>query len=1647
MTKRKKKNALASALRAQHALKKKQSQIRANTHFRPLRTFLKACPDAWLTAMLEEARPVLEQAIQASCQKRICIFLSFTDGVRRARVLHAPGYDFGHVWKNLMRTVQQVHPKPFKIRWLRVDWIQDFQEKTWAELKRELSLSKRNYFRYGIALDENFNHAFLEMELNANAMLYPEKEQAKAELNEANFVRYAKTRFGNGISPDFSDDKPVCTFTTEAILFQPGKAPLCLHGYSGGKEGRDTGRRILEQLDRDTACQCIRDASIFLADQLNAKGRFVYGMHPCFDREINTYNTLRHASTTYSMLEAWEVTQSESLKAAIDRSLGCLTKELIRSYSLADGRNPAFLVDLDDEIKLGGNAVCLLALVKYTELTEDNQFLPLMESLGLGILLMQNPDTGQFCHVLHAGTLKIKEQFRIIYYDGEAAFGLMRLYGLTKDERWLRTVEKAFEYFIAKNHWRANDHWLSYCVNELTLYRPEEKYYRFGIENVAGHLDFVLERITTFPTLLELMMAAHKMIVRLKKDPDNSHLLHALDMDKFYHALEHRARYLLNGHFWPEFAMFFENPQRILGSFFIRHHAFRVRIDDVEHYLSGFVTYLHHYLDGASSSWGGDFHDRPDHGEKSVQDVVPEDAEETKKPDFDSSPYYSMKSCAKIVWGGDVNLGRRQHYRTRELSADRVLDLKRLRSADLSIVNLECVVATTGKQGIPKGEGGPYYYRARPEMLEILTSAGVDVVTLANNHSGDYGPAALWQQSLILDDLGIGHAGTGYDLNTALKPVFRRAGDLNVAIFSIDTTQHRFAAGHSSPGTAWLPMNNPAYSHDMLRPRIEKARETADIVFVAVHWGDNHASEPDANEIRFGHTLIDAGADAVLGASAHRLQGMEVYRNRPIIHDAGDLLFDSVRSNLADSGLFELEACHHGVLAVHFIPVGTGFGFSECLHGQEAFRVSSHMQELSFRLGTKLQVNGDGTASLRLNPEPKEKKYFTPAPFTRYRPETLLDYRPGPDYGQVAGVPAAYAIDPVSFQGIQLLGIRVDPVELKQRSMLWVESWWLADAPVAEDYRIDCRAVPVKPCRMPEWGREMDHDPCDWMQPTGRWVPGRIYRDFYGLRPPQMNQLENIPLQVEVRITGKDKADTVYVHPEKITLAIPGKDTPSPLRYRTEFPADLLTCQPGRTWTAEQLALVTGGKWLVPPEKGWFVRSIVNGKKHLPMRPGPTLFAAHTNHERKRHEGSTQPVKGLGDRHLLLAEMAHELGGAIVSRPVPDLPIDFPQLLVADPIKAIMELGFAARQRFAGPVIAVTGTAGKSTTVALIKTLFEEGQCLASVDNYNSRVGAPLQLASLSQDYRAAVIEVAQSALWMQRGPVTRLIRPTVSLITEIGLSQTRSMVKTIKDVARWKSRIFDGLVPGGTAILGEHLPHYDTVLSQAQRHAGRIITFGSSEGASLRILGISALKNGSRLTLALNGAEKTMDIPFKREGMLHNAMAALAVAHALDMDLKVSADRMYRYVPDEGRMQHAVCSMSCGDVYIIDDSWNAVVISMLNAFLVLKDSPCEGRKIAVLGRIVHLGDMAPELHAQLATPLMETGVAHVLTHGEEMFFLREKLPKGMLGPHFDKAAPLCDYLENFLKNKDLVLLKGSRRDSDFGDISKWFSGLRQGGR
>jgi len=556
-------------------------------------------PDREFDSRLARLRGAGQAAMKplAAPHPRFALFLSVSDGDRRAKIVGGTGDDFDAAWAMAAgRLAEVMAAQNITGRWLRLDWVEDVQPMRWKEFRALLAGIKRNYFRHGLALDRDLSVAFLEQELNANAMLYGGNAVFSAVVNEKNFSLYARTKFPELPAVNFADDGEVFVLSTAgAFSAETGES------FALNPSGPDASRRRIDRLTEDDVLFLIRNSSDYLAGEVQEDGRFVYGYHPCFDRRIEAYNALRHASSTYAMIEAWEVTRDEQLKAAIDRSLGYVSRELVREAKLPDGSEAAFLVEANGEVKLGGNAVTILALAKYSAVTGSTDLLPLAEKLAAGIRFMQNPETGAFVHVLNFADLSVKDAFRTIYYDGEAAFGLMRLYEQTRDPALIETVEKAFEHFIAAEHWRHHDHWLSYCVNELTRYRPEERYFRFGIRNFADYLDFVIERITTFPTLLELMMAAERMLSRIAENAELKHLLGLVDIGKFYRALETRAHYLLNGHFWPELAMYYRNPSRIAGSFFIRHHAFRVRIDDVEHYLSGFVAYLRYLREGEAS--------------------------------------------------------------------------------------------------------------------------------------------------------------------------------------------------------------------------------------------------------------------------------------------------------------------------------------------------------------------------------------------------------------------------------------------------------------------------------------------------------------------------------------------------------------------------------------------------------------------------------------------------------------------------------------------------------------------------------------------------------------------------------------------------------------------------------------------------------------------------------------------------------------------------------------------------------------------------------------------------------------------------------------------------------------------------------------
>ncbi len=499
------------------------------------------------------------------------------------------------------------------ITWLRLEWLNQASLMTWANLQQSLKNFKRNYYRSGIAFVGVREPWLLltEMELNANACLYAGNTVTHAQVNTTNLNVYFKTRHGSSQIPNFSDDLPVISFNTAGI-FIDADTGAC---HNLDIQPRFKGHRKLLPLSADSTQPIIELATHYLSRQVQPSGQYIYGHFPCFGRTIDTYNSLRHASSTYALIEGYEacchldrrnvedaIDRSETasaipakpslteMQSSIDKAMSYLTHQLIHVYD-----DKAYVVDTGGEIKLGANAVAILALVKYlqvfTETPLATDYINLANKLALGIVAMQQED-GSFVHVLHSQDLSLKAKNRIIYYDGEAAFALMRLYGLAKDERWLDCVTRAFDYFIKAKHHQAHDHWLSYCSNELVIYKPEKKYFQFAVNNIAGYTDFIKNRITTFPTLLELSMAFHKMLLKLDEHPEFYDVLESFDIQRFYQALHVRANHLMNGFFFPEMAMFYKAPQTILHGFFIRHHSFRLRIDDVEHYLSGLIAYL-----------------------------------------------------------------------------------------------------------------------------------------------------------------------------------------------------------------------------------------------------------------------------------------------------------------------------------------------------------------------------------------------------------------------------------------------------------------------------------------------------------------------------------------------------------------------------------------------------------------------------------------------------------------------------------------------------------------------------------------------------------------------------------------------------------------------------------------------------------------------------------------------------------------------------------------------------------------------------------------------------------------------------------------------------------------------------------------------
>ncbi len=280
--------------------------------------------------------------------------------------------------------------------------------------------------------------------------------------------------------------------------------------------------------------------------------------------------------------------------------------------------------------------------------------------------------------------------------------------------------------------------------------------------------------------------------------------------------------------------------------------------------------------------------------------------------------------------------------------------------ADLAIVNLECVIARGGRPWArwPK----VFHFRAGLVGLAALAEAGVDLVTLANNHVLDYEEEALLEMLGHLAAQGIAYAGAGRNRAEAERPALLEAKGIRVGVLACTDNEPGWAATETTPGINYLPVTTDEAEFARVRRGIADLRgRGADLVVFTNHWGPNMRLRPSAGFKRFARAVMEAGADAYVGHSAHVLQGVEMYAGRPIFYDLGDFVDDyavdpDLRNDL--SALVLLTASKRGVERIELVPVAIDFGRVQLATGPEFAFIAERTRALSRELGSELVQTG-----------------------------------------------------------------------------------------------------------------------------------------------------------------------------------------------------------------------------------------------------------------------------------------------------------------------------------------------------------------------------------------------------------------------------------------------------------------------------------------------------------------------------------------------------------------------------------------------------------------------------------------------------------------------------------------------------------------
>lgn len=402
------------------------------------------------------------------------------------------------------------------------------------------------------------------------------------------------------------------------------------------------------------------------------------------------------------------------------------------------------------------------------------------------------------------------------------------------------------------------------------------------------------------------------------------------------------------------------------------------------------------------------------------------------------------------------------------------------------------------------------------------------------------------------------------------------------------------------------------------------------------------------------------------------------------------------------------------------------------------------------------------------------------------------------------------------------------------------------------------------------------------------------------------------------------------------------------------------------------------------------------------------------------------------DGHRFLDKaFANGAVAALVDRPIPH-----PHVLVEDTTEALQLLAKAARGRVQAKVIGVTGSVGKTGVKEAIFAALERasrGHAHRSIRSYNNHVGVPLSLARMPARSRFGVFEMGMN----HAGEIAALspqVRPHVAVITTIAPAHIENLGSE-EAIADAKAEIFEGLELGGTAVIPADHAHFARLKAAAEAKGAKVLAFGKSDHADIRLLdAIPAANGGSLVTATLGRHRLCYTVAEPGEHWVANSLCVMAAVWAVGGDLGAAGLALAEMGGLRGRGARLRISVPGGHALFIDESYNANPASMRATLAQLAQTPAT-RRIAVLGAMKELGDFGPAFHQQLAEPLIAAEVDFAVLVGDEMLALARELGKGVaatLGKplhfaHCANSGEAIAALEEFgLAGGDAVLVKGS---------------------